>query len=114
MKKYFPDKWAKGTQCDKKYFFNVWNTIFPQQVKQVMDHANSQRYTVKGEEVKNNSIMLTERWENELKEMPFFSKEKGRMSHLLKLKSKIGGRKCKIYVKHIRGLKPPTIEMRRG
>ena len=40
MKKYFPDKWAKGSQCDKSYFFNVWNTIFPDQVKTVIDNAN--------------------------------------------------------------------------
>ena len=29
MRRYFPDKFAKGSQCDKSYFFNVWNTIFP-------------------------------------------------------------------------------------
>ena len=29
LKKYFPEKFAKGSQCDKKYFFCVWNTIFP-------------------------------------------------------------------------------------
>ena len=40
MKKYFPDKWAKGSQCDKSYFFNVLNTIFPDQVKTVIDNAN--------------------------------------------------------------------------
>ena len=59
MSRYFPDKFPKGSQCDKSYFFNVWNTVMPSQVKQVIDHANSQRYTVKGEEVKNNSIVLT-------------------------------------------------------
>ena len=62
MKKYFPDKFAKGSQCDKSYFFNVWNTKHPEQVSKVIEHANAQRYTVKGEEVKNNSIMLTEKW----------------------------------------------------
>ena len=41
MKKYFPDKFAKGVQCDKSYFFNIWNSKFPDQVKQVIDHANS-------------------------------------------------------------------------
>jgi len=26
---YFPDKWPKGLQCDKAYFYNVWNTKHP-------------------------------------------------------------------------------------
>ena len=90
MKRYFPDKFPKGSQCDKSYFFNVWNSMHPEQVSKVIEHANSQRYTVKGEEVKNNSIVLTEEWQQQLQSMPFVSKEKGRMSHLLKLKSKIG------------------------
>ena len=62
MKPFFPDKFPKGSQCDKSYFFNVWNTKHPEQVSKVIEHANAQRYTVKGEEVKNNSIILTEKW----------------------------------------------------
>ena len=29
MKFYFPDKYPKGSQCDKAYFYNVWNTKYP-------------------------------------------------------------------------------------
>ena len=32
MGKYFPDKYPKGMQCDKKYFYNIWNTLYPDEV----------------------------------------------------------------------------------
>ena len=48
------------------------------------------RHTIANEEVKNNSILISEEWQNELDSMPFISKHKGRMSALLKMKSKIG------------------------
>ena len=30
MMVYFPKKFPKKTQCDKAYFYNVWNTTFPE------------------------------------------------------------------------------------
>ena len=30
MAVYFPDKFPKNTQCEKAYFYNVWNTIYPE------------------------------------------------------------------------------------
>jgi len=29
MSDYFPVTFPKGLQCDKAYFYNVWNTIHP-------------------------------------------------------------------------------------
>ena len=40
MKPYFPDNFPKGAQCDKAYFYNVWSTIYPEQVKETIEHAN--------------------------------------------------------------------------
>ena len=62
MRDYFPDKFPKGSQCDKAYFYNVWNTKFPDQVKETIDYANSQRYTVSNEEAKQNAINITDEW----------------------------------------------------
>ena len=42
------------------------------------------------EKVKNEAIVMTEEWRDQLEQMPFVSKQKGRMSHLLKMKSKVG------------------------
>ena len=30
MAQYFPTNFPKNTQCDKSYFYNVWNTIYPE------------------------------------------------------------------------------------
>jgi len=40
MSKYFPSKYAKSRQCDKSYFYNVWNSLYPEEVKEVINHAN--------------------------------------------------------------------------
>ena len=55
----------------------------------VLDHANNVRHSIASEKVKENTIIIADEWEAELKAMPFTSKEKGRMSHLLKQKSKV-------------------------
>ena len=75
---------------NKPYMYNVWNTIHADEVKAVIDHANQVRYGLKNEKVKQESIIITEQWQKEFASMPFVSKQKGKMSHLLKQKSKIG------------------------
>ena len=69
--------------------YNVWNTLYPEDVKAVIQHTNSQRFSVQNEQMKEDSIMITEAWKEELESMPFISKQKGRMSQLLKQKSKV-------------------------
>ena len=86
----FPNRYPKGRQCERAYMFNCWNTKHPHQVTAVIEHANKQRYAIDGEKVKQDTIIMTEHWRDELESMPFVSKHKGRMSALLKQKSKIG------------------------
>ena len=62
MAQYFPDKFPKNTQCDKSYFYNVWNTIYPAQVKEVIQYANKQRYTISNDKAAENSIVMSEDW----------------------------------------------------
>ena len=38
--KYFPNDFAAGKGPGRDYFFNVVNTIMPDFLKQMMDHAN--------------------------------------------------------------------------
>ena len=92
VKIFFPEIWPKGRQCDKSYFYNVWNTIHEDQVQNVIKHANSVRYSLMSDEVKDNSIIITKEWQDELESMPFTSKIKGKMSALLKQKSKINAK----------------------
>ena len=90
MAKFFPDKLPKGRQMDRSYMYNIWNTVHQDQVQAVIEHANEVRYGDKNERMQDEAIQITDKWEQELKAMPFTSKQKGRMSHLLKAKSKIG------------------------
>ena len=64
--------------------YEVWNSIHPEAVREVIAYANSQRYSVDNERVKDNTIEITKEWEDQLQAMPFVSKQKGRMAHLLK------------------------------
>ena len=84
MKKYFPDKYAKSRQCDRSYFYNVWNSLYPEEVKEVINYANRQRFTISEEKARDESIVITDDWKKEIAEYPFISKKKGKMSALLK------------------------------
>jgi len=53
--------------------FNVVNTLHPKVVKEVIDYALSQRYTVKEDQQQQESIVINDKWIDELKSMPFFS-----------------------------------------
>jgi len=89
MSKYFPSKYAKSRQADRSYFYNVWNTLYPEEVKEVINFANKQRFTITEEKARDESIIITEDWKKEIAQYPFISKKKGKMSALLKKKSKI-------------------------
>ena len=71
MADYFPSKFPKGRQCDLKYLYNVWNTLHPNDVKEVIQYANNQRHAMTAEKVKDDSIFLTEEWKRELESLPF-------------------------------------------
>ena len=89
MSDYFPSKFPKGSQCDKEYMYNIWNTLYPEDVAEVINYANGLRYSIDTEAEKDNNILITDEWQKELNSLPFKSKQKGRMSLLLKIKSKL-------------------------
>ena len=84
MAVYFPDKFPKGRTCEKEYMYNVWNTMYPESVEMVIEHANKLRYSVEEDKEKSNAITITDEWQAEIDRLPFISKQKGKMSHLLK------------------------------
>ena len=89
MSDYFPSKFPKGSQCDKEYMYNIWNTLYPEDVAEVINYANGLRYSIDTEAEKDYNILITDEWQKELNSLPFKSKQKGRMSLLLKVKSKL-------------------------
>ena len=66
MVEYFPDKYLKGRQCDRDYLFNVANTLHSGVVQEMIDHALKQRYDPKMGVNQNDSILISEKWKEEL------------------------------------------------
>ena len=73
LRHYMPDQVAKGRQVDRTWFYNVFHTIAPETVQQIIDHAEKQRADVNGVAAKEETIAITEEWRTMLKEIPFKS-----------------------------------------
>ena len=59
---YFPDKYPVGKAPPRDYFFNILNTLHPEYLQQIMNHANEQRMSAEGEAMKHQSIKISEYW----------------------------------------------------
>ena len=51
MARLFPDVFPKGRSCCRSYMYNCFNSIYPDQVKELIDHANKQRYGVENDKI---------------------------------------------------------------
>ena len=74
MEKYFPSEYPKGRGCDRDYMFNVANTLHQGVVQDLINHALKQRHDPKMEQNKSESIMISEKWMEELKSLPLVKK----------------------------------------
>ena len=72
---FFPDKFSKGKGPPRKYFFDVLNTLQPEYLAQVMNHAVKQRMTAEGDKMKTQSIEISKYWEEQLAAMPYLSRK---------------------------------------
>ena len=70
---YFPDKYPVGKGPPRQYFFDILNTLHPEYLQQVMNHANEQRMSANSGITKKESIAISQYWEEELKSMPYLS-----------------------------------------
>jgi hypothetical protein len=69
---YMPDKTAKGKGIDREYFFNVLNTVHPERMAKMIEHANKLRFDGhKG--IEQETVVVTEDWWAQLNAMPYFS-----------------------------------------
>ena len=71
--RYFPDEYPKDKGPPREYFFNILNTLYPDFLAQILEHANKQRMTTEGEAQKEQSIKISQYWEEQLKAMPYLS-----------------------------------------
>ena len=70
---YFDDA-PEGKFPARDYFFNVLNTIHPEFLRQVIDHANSMRHGAAGLREKAEVIDVSQEWLDKLGEFPFKSR----------------------------------------
>ena len=71
---YFDDDFPEGKYPARDYFFNVLNTIHPEFLRQVIDHANNMRHGAAGLREKAEVIDISEEWLQKLGEFPFKSR----------------------------------------
>ena len=59
MEYYFPDEYPKGRQCDRTYFFNVFASLHPETVVNIIMHANEKRFGEEADNMIEESIQMT-------------------------------------------------------
>lgn len=59
---YLPDHVAKGRQVDRKWFFDLWNTVAPELLQPIIDNAEKVRTELTGAEAKEETIQITDEW----------------------------------------------------
>ena len=70
---FFPSVYPKNKGPPREYFFNLLNTLKPEYLAQVLEHANSVRMAAGGPAMQNESIAISQFWEEQLKAMPYLS-----------------------------------------
>ncbi len=73
LAKFFPQQRTKADLPDRIYFFNVINTVDHEYVSKLIKHTQNLRFGDKGPRRDDNEIEITEKWQKELKESPFYS-----------------------------------------
>ena len=59
---YFQDEYPNGRYPSREYFYNILNTIYPEYLQQIMEHANKERFTGSGADMKDKVIKATDEW----------------------------------------------------
>ena len=59
FQKYFPEKYPVGKGPPRTYTFNILATLYPEYLKECMDHASEQGMAVSGVAVQSQSIQIS-------------------------------------------------------
>ena len=73
--KYLQDAYPKGRYPDREYFFTVLNTVHPEYVREMIEHANRQRFAADGQANERKTVGVSEEWWENLIKMPFTSRK---------------------------------------
>ena len=85
LMQYFPDSFPKEKGPTREYFFTVLNTVHPDYVRGLVEHANKMRYQSNQAENNQDEIQMTSEWWERLNEMPFFSSKFSFESNILRI-----------------------------
>jgi hypothetical protein len=66
MAQFFPDKYSKGRHCDREYMFNITQSVHPDVMKELLDHAHKHRHDIAGEKQAQEKVLATPEWLQEL------------------------------------------------
>ena len=75
MAQHFPDKYPKGRQCAREYFFTILNTLHPEYAQALILNSKKLRFDGQEEEDLEQRITIDPSWEEELKQFPQFSRK---------------------------------------
>ena len=75
FRQYFPDNFAEHKGPSRSYFFDILNTLYPEYLTQISDHANKQRMTATGDGMADDRIHISEAWQERLNAMPYLSRK---------------------------------------
>ena len=70
---FMPSNFAKGRQIDREYFWNVFHTVYPDAVQDIIGAARAHRFNAETQEQQNETIAMTSDWFNQLQSVPFKS-----------------------------------------
>ena len=71
--KYMPDKLPKGKLPERRYFFNVLNTVHEEKTKAFFAHANKMRFQTSSDGIQTDEVLVTEEWWSKLNLLPYYS-----------------------------------------
>ena len=71
--KYFPDRYPEGRVPDRTYTFNVYNTVYPEYVEQMVRHVQKQRNAATEQTDHAQEIQISREWQEQLEAVPFIS-----------------------------------------
>ena len=74
IKSYFPDEFFTKKTPERKFFFDVINTVYDNFLPPLITHASQLRIDGEVNAQKDQVILATDEWVNELQAVPFFSK----------------------------------------
>ena len=70
---YFPDRLPKGRLPDRRYFFNVLNTVFPDYTSELIQTAQRNRNQASNSATDFGVVKVSDAWWAKLNEIPFLS-----------------------------------------